>query len=420
MKLSNSLILALFLTLLPGVTTLQQATAATPDVLMRMRPHCVSGACRDFPLYDETSAITQGLKSGDTLELDIVITNPSRQPIQSIQSWLEYDETVLKGVDVRIADTFPLVAPGEQSFDASQGIVKLGASNVTGGVSEYEFSFARVTFQVISQKGTIPATQSSSAGAEPVPARPAGGRLRFHEFSLLGQEGKTKVLIVEEGRTTSVLRTRPNDLLLYFGVGEPPTKIPQPTLPPVTQPPVSQPPVTLPPGTIPPGTPLIVPLPDDGFGRLQPTVLRVTTEKDKVYLLWVKVDDPRVTGYNIYYGTVSGKYIQRRTVAADSTGVTIRSLPVGKRYFFALTAFNALEQESEFSYEVAVVVGDPASSTAPFDISGIPERPPELPPVSQNGGVPGESGLPLIAIVAALAIAFGASYLWLRSTSRAS
>ena len=412
MKSLSSILLAGAALLLGVAFGPEEVVGATPDVLLRLRPHCESQPCADFRLYDQETAITQGLKSGDTLELDIVITNPSRQPIQSIQSWLEYDPTVLKGVDVRIADSFPLVAPGEQSFDPEQGIVKLGASNVMGGVSEYEFSFARVRFQVISAKGTIPSAQSSvGVGGEPV-------KVSFHEFSLLGQEGKTKVLIVEEGRTMSVLKTRPNDLLLYFGVGDPPSLIPQPTLPPITQPPVGQPPITVPPGTvpptIPPGTTPTVPLPDDGFSRLQPSVLRITTEGDTVYLLWVKVEDPRVAGYNIYYGTVSGKYIQRRTVSADSTGVTIRNLPKGKQYFFALTAFNALEQESEFSYEVAVVVGDPQSSTAPFDISAIGERPKDFPPIGENGGVPGESGLPVTALVLALALALSGSLFWLR------
>ncbi len=404
MKSSRFTILVGILTFLGTAFLPLQAVAATPDVTVRFRPHCVeeqtgSAACREFSLYDQETLITPGLKSGDMLDLDVVLTNPSRQPIQSVQSWIMYDRAILKGIEVRIVDTFPLVAPGEQMFDTEQGIVKLGASNVSGGFREVEFPFARVTFQVISP----PALQSSSLGKE-------SARVRFHEFSLLGQEGKTKVLIVEEGRTANVLKTRPRDLLLYFGVGDPPTQIPQPTLPPITQPPVGYPPVTIPP---PSSTPT-VPLPDDGFSRLQPSVLRVTTEGDTAYLLWAKVEDPRVRGYNIYYGTVSGRYIQRRTVDASSMGVTIRGLPPGKRYYFALTAFSAVEQESEFSYEVAVVVGDPASSTAPFDISAMGERPPELPPIGENGGVPGESGLPLTALALALALALSGSIFWMR------
>ena len=394
---------------IPGSTPTEFHSSAIADTLVRLRPHCESagtGYCREFPLYDQETSITQGLKSGDTLDLDIVFMNPSRQPIQSIQSWLSYDPTVLKGVEVRIADSFPLVAPGEQAFDAS-GIVKLGASNVSGGVREPEFLFARVTFQVISPKGKV-GTGAVSTGNEPV-------RVRFHEFSLLGSEGHTKALVVEEGRTVNVLKTRPNDLLLYFGTGDPPTLIQQPTLPPIVQPPVQNPPIVTPPVIQPPV--VTPPVDDGGFSKLQPSVLRVTTKEDKDYLLWEPLTDPRVRGYNGYYGTVSGRYIQRRTVAADATGVTIRSLPTGKQYFFALSAFNAAEQESEFSYEVSVVVGDPQSSTAPFDLSALGEEPPDLPPVSGNGGVPGESGLPLLAGIALLIIAGIGSFFWMRSAA---
>ena len=374
----------------------QNAVAATPDAEIRLRPHCDSSICMDFPLYDAENYITYGLSQGEILNFDIVIKNPSGQPLQSVQSWLEYDPKILKGVDVRVSDSFPLIAPGEQTFSEGSGRVKIGASNVSGGVTESEIVFARVQFQVLKEVEET-------------------AHVKFHEFSLLGQEGKTKVLMVEEGRVVNILKTRPNDLRLYFGEDPPPGTLPG-TIPPGTQPPGTQPPGTRPPSTTPlgtdPGTGQNPQINDPGFALLQPQGLRVMTEEDKVYLIWTALTDPRVIGYNIYYGTVPGRYIQRRTVSTATTGVTISKLPVGERYFFAVTAFNASGQDSEYSFEVAVTVGDPTSSTAPFTLTDGGGDSPLGGSVIGSGTdhVPGGTGMPIAALFGAIAASAGATF----------
>lgn len=371
------------------------ALSAEPDVTIKLRPHCESTMCPDFPRFDSETYITNGLKVGDTLDIDIVLSNPTAQPIQSVQSWLEYDSSILEGEDVRISDSFPLVAPGEQAFAEDSDRVKLGASNVSGGMKDVEIVFARVTFKVLKEtEDTV--------------------KVGFHDFSLLGQEGKTKVLVIEGGRTANVLKTRPNDLRLFFGEGAPPGSV---ATPPTTQPPVTNPPTTIPPVTPPTGTQPPSGI-DPTFVVLQPQGLRVMTGSagsrqapgDQVYLIWNPLVDPRIVGYNIYYGTVSGRYIQRRTVSTETTGVTIRNLPVGTRYYFAVTAFNARGQDSEYSYEVAVTVGDPSSSTAPFTLTtGTDGSPLDGSVIGGGGQVPGGTGMPLVALVVVGVIAFGAS-----------
>lgn len=401
--------LALLLSILSafGASAPRAAEAAVPDVTLRFRPHCSASqapqnevGCQEFPLYDQETLITHGLKAGDTLDIDIVLTNPSRQPLQSVRSFLEYDPKVLKGLEVRIADVFPLVPPGEQGFSEGKGLVKLGASNVSGGMREAEAVFARVKFQVLTEP------------TDPV-------LLRFHEFQLLGREGKTLVLLIEEGRTVNVLKTRPKDLLLFFGEGAPPTTLPSSSPPQLVPPPPSLQPLPLSPP----------PIPDDGFSLLQPLNVRVTTEEDRVYLRWDPLLDPRVAGYNIYYGATSGRYIHRRTVARDTRGVTVRSLPIGVRTFFAVTAFDAAERESAFSYEVAVVVGDPESSTAPFALSAVErldgpgeeEQDALLPDaVRERKRVPGATGLPAGALFVLFFVALGSSALLMRRVPRQS
>ena len=360
------------------------AVAAEANVLIKLRPHCEVANCPDFPLYDSETFITNGLNVGDTLDIDIVLQNPTGQSLQSVQSWVKYDSKILKGLEVKISDRFPLVAPGESGFAPESGVVKIGASNVSGGMRESEIAFARITFQVLKEMTDISSLVS------------------FHEFSLLGQEGKTKVLVIEEGRTVNVLKTRPRELRLYFGENPPPSVIPPSTNPPVI-PPVTNPPVNPPtnPPTIPPITP---PLTDPTFAVLRPQGLRVMTKDDQVFLIWNALLDPRVVGYNIYYGTVSGRYIQRRTISSETTGVTIRNLPPGTRMYFALTAFNAGAQDSEYSDEVAVTVGDPASSTAPFTLAENGNVKPG------NGGVPVGTGMPLTAIIVLAVIALLAGF----------
>ncbi|MBT3835181.1 hypothetical protein HOF56_02930 [Candidatus Peribacteria bacterium] len=303
--------------------------AATNDVSVRFRPHCEKATgCSEFIQKDANTLSTYGLKVGDKLDIDIILNNPSAQPIQSIQSWISYDPMLLKGVDVSVGDEFPLVAPGEKTFDEIQGLVKIGASNVSGGVNSSQLNFARVTFEVL--------------------AEDSESKVSFYEFSLLGQEGKTKALVVEAGRTVNVLKVRPRDLQLCFGD----CKInPGPT---VTPPPANN--------------------TDDGFTRLQPSGIRVSTNESDVYVIWNSLSDARVQGYNLYYGTVSGRYVHRRTVhkmpGGGIQGVTVGDLPIGQDYYFAVTAFDSRERETEFSYEVMVEVGDPSSSTAPFGTSG--------------------------------------------------
>jgi len=393
-NLSRLLTAVLLFTLLP-----QGGHAAETNVTITMKPHCTEDAadidlCPSFVQYDAQSWITNGLAVGDILDIDIVLQNPSSQSIQSIQSWIAYDPAVLQGRDVRIVDEFPLVAPGEQAFSPEQGLVKIGASNVRGGMDEQEFVFARLQFDVIAEIDSL------------IP-------IRFHEFSLLGQEGRTKALVIESGRTVNVLKTRPMDLLLYFGADPPPSLLP----PPAVQPPpgggVTQPPITtFPPTTVQP-TPTI---PSDGFSNIQPQGLRITTEGDRVYLLWSPLADSRIRGYNIYYGTVPGRYVHRRTVSSGSDGVTIRDLPEDQQYYFAITAFDGNGRETEFSYEVAVVVGDPSTSTAPFTLSTGEGVIGSTSPLggSLTGGtgrVPGGTGLPLRAVVGIAFIALlGSAY----------
>lgn len=153
------------------------------------------------------------------------------------------------------------------------------------------------------------------------------------------------------------------------------------------------------------------------FALLQIQNLRVTTEGSSVYLGWERLHSSQLKAYNIYYGTTTGRYIQRKTVDATVKNLAIRSLPVGTTYYFAVRAVNLGDQESAFSQEVAITVGDPQTSTAPLAAGSIPDdagpgkNPVQASVTRKGGSVPGETGIPstmatLIILSAVIGTAF--------------
>lgn len=76
-------------------------------------------------------------------------------------------------------------------------------------------------------------------------------------------------------------------------------------------------------------------------------------------LAWSASSAAGVAGYRVYYGVASGSYLQARGSGLDAGRVATRvvsSLDTGQRYFFAVTAFDAQGNESDFSAEASKVV----------------------------------------------------------------
>ena len=74
-----------------------------------------------------------------------------------------------------------------------------------------------------------------------------------------------------------------------------------------------------------------------------------------VSLSWHASASPRVTGYNIYYGTSSSNYT-RKIKVGNLTTTTISNLNCGTTYFFSATAYNSKGDESGFSNETRFIV----------------------------------------------------------------
>lgn len=70
---------------------------------------------------------------------------------------------------------------------------------------------------------------------------------------------------------------------------------------------------------------------------------------------WNPSPDTNVIGYILYYGTISGNYASRLDVGTNTT-TTVSGLTEGQTYSCVVTAYDAQNQESEPSNELAFVV----------------------------------------------------------------
>jgi len=78
-------------------------------------------------------------------------------------------------------------------------------------------------------------------------------------------------------------------------------------------------------------------------------LMPVTVVSSSVTLAWNP--DPGASAYSIYYGTESGGYLNQVPVGNVLTA-TVSNLMGGVTYYFAVTALNDLQNESDFSNEV--------------------------------------------------------------------
>ena len=83
-----------------------------------------------------------------------------------------------------------------------------------------------------------------------------------------------------------------------------------------------------------------------------------------INLAWDAVNDPRVSGYKVYYGTSSRNYTGQIDVG-NATTRTVSNLIDGATYYFAVTVYDASRVESGYSNEVVGTVPGVAPDTTP-------------------------------------------------------
>jgi hypothetical protein len=88
-------------------------------------------------------------RTGNTLKVTVTLENPNLRPITSVQSWLSYDPSMLRGKSVESrGSAFSLTAPYANTFDSESGLVMLGRANPQP-VMEKSSVVAVLTFDVV-------------------------------------------------------------------------------------------------------------------------------------------------------------------------------------------------------------------------------------------------------------------------------
>lgn len=80
-----------------------------------------------------------------------------------------------------------------------------------------------------------------------------------------------------------------------------------------------------------------------------------------VSLMWDPNTEGDLGGYKVHVGTASGTYSQSIDVG-HVTSFTVSNLAEGQTYFFALTAYDVMANESGFSSEVSTMISSPVNS----------------------------------------------------------
>ncbi len=289
--------------------------------------------------------------SGDEFTVDIVLKNPTQQNVISVRSWLTYNKSQLEAVNIdSSASSFTLSAPGEDQVSHSEGRVKIGRSNITGGVKDTETTVSTVRFKVL-EAYELTAT------------------IEFYDYQV-SELGYTSVNIIDAGFPANILFEKPESIQISLNSGAGSAPQPTPTPTPIPTP---------------------IPTPDIGGGLAldlaRPVNLQVNTGSGYVDLAWQADLDAARVGFNIYYGKQSGTYTRRRSVG-NVGSYRIDGLMNNEAYYLAVTAFDQFNRESDYSNEVGIIVNQPLSSTSPFEglLQQITARIPAQP---QNGPLVG-------------------------------
>lgn len=385
--------------MLAPIVSLAQTPATNQPAILLLRPHCTDsstpdanspaptfaeflkngfGTCKNFTARDPQTLETQALRAGDTLEMDLIVFNPSKAPISKVRSWISYDPQTLQGFSVTLKD-LPVPTPGEAEFSSNEGFLKLSANSEEGREPKsWLTNVAHVTFKI---------TKAPRAGLTPIGFYDIQPGLSGHAYVV--SDGKN---IGAESLGSLLVIINPSSAPSSTGSAGSTASVASVSSVASSAAAVSS---AASAASVSSGGASSVKSP---FVLLQIQNLRVTTEGGTIYTAWEALPSSEVAGYNLYYGTERGRYIQRRSLNPETRADAIRNLPQNTVYYLAVRAFNAKNEETAFSREVMVKTGDPRTSTAPLSLDGI-DAPSGNPLTGSVTGVPGESGAPTFAVI---------------------
>lgn len=389
------------------------AQNANDTIRLTLEPHCASEDRTQCPLYDVSDAehlTTKAMNVDDILDIDVVLQNAVAANVETIRSWLKYDSKILEVRSVTLGSIVTKPIPGEQSADATLQLVKIGGG--AGTIASSRAVVARVTFRVRSggngTKISFENYREDGLGQTAVNGTP---KVVENDKGLL--EPPCIGGIICQKKVAPLLTRKPSALIviveaMHDAAPEPAVeKTPDPSMQqiiPILKTESSQSNQTqLPENTT------------TSFGLLQVQMLRITSKDNSVFLGWQPMRSSELSGYNVYFSTVSGKYIQRKSIAATASSLVLRDLESAATYYVAIRAFNKQNVETVFSQEVSVTVGKPETSSAPLSGKLIETLPVQGNPIETRGGteINGTTGtsdtvMILLMISAVIGTAFAA------------
>ncbi len=396
-RLRSVVTVTALLLLIPVLPVLAQEQPAAPT--LEFRPHCEEtepDRCLSFTVADPTAVQTPVLTVGDTLDIDVILRNPAGTPINTVRSWLSYDTSVLEGVSVTLGSGFVVRIPSEGEIDQASGYIKIGVAAEDDKEPLVPIvPIARVQFRV----KTAPA-----AGKSPVV---------FYDQKEDGK-GRTAVIAAGDDTRKSMITLPLGSLLVRVSAPAAPAASSSAA--------VSSAAVSAAQSSVAAGSPSSAtgssarssPAPSGilPFRLLQVQNVRITSDDGTLFVAWDQLKIPRLKGYNVYYGSQMGRYIQRRSLPATSQSIAIRGLQKGTAYYAAVRAVNESDEESAFSREVGVEIGKPNTSTSPLltipvegGLTGNVTGGNPLSPSKPGTAVPGEAGASTVLLMLAAASA---------------
>lgn len=308
---------------------------ASDDIQLLFERHCEEGTqcLPEIPVEDEVQVLDVPVQT--EVSVDLVIKNPKRQPITSVRAKLSYDPKQVAATDLKTRNSlFPLAAPGEDDIDPEKGTITIGRSLTGGNTNDPHIFIGTIVFRPLSEEAKI-------------------SFLNFQQNEL----GDTGIIFTQGISTKNLLQKSPIPLQLGKKA------VPSPGVP---QPSVPVEPVVTPPEPAEVPSPSIVGLP-------RPENVRIKADADgKITLLWDMPDDPRIQGFYVYYSEDSGRYLRRRDVGKTNIA-EFTNFQKGVKYYFAITAYDSQNNESDYSDEVSAIIGQPGSESHPF--TGDPRNP---------------------------------------------
>jgi len=357
-KITQALSVLLLTVLL--LTAMPVSVHADMTMNLSLAPHCTEierTTCPSFEVIDGSSIKTGKLTSGDILDLDVVVSGPNFAAVRTVRAWLHYDPSVLEYRSVELTSELPSPTLGEQTGDAVGKVVKI-AGSTEKGLSGNTRAVARVTFRVLSHasNSVLSFNNYQADGSGNTAINGAMGSSSAKP-STLSDPACIDAILGCKGTYTPLLSVQPASLVvtLQDTVTTPDAQAnsnySSSTISAIAKANTTEAPQNTNNST---------------FGILQVQGVKVTTRDALVFVGWNQFRSAGLKGYNVYYSTVSGRYIQRHSVPSSETSVTLRNLAPDTTYYFAVRAVNEQDQESVFSQEVSVTVGKPETASSPL------------------------------------------------------